>query len=887
MQLSSGTRLGPYRVDAAIGVGGMGEVYRATDTRLDRSVAIKVLTGELAADPMLHARFEREAKAISSLNHSNICALYDVGEAKLSEGAPLQYLVMEYLDGETLETRIGKGALPVEQVLRIGIEIADALDKAHRRGIVHRDLKPGNVMLTKSGAKLLDFGLARTSGEYVEASVDGATAMRPLTREGTLVGTYQYMSPEQLEGNAADARSDLFALGAMLYEMLTGRRAFDGKSRASIIASILAGEITPISEIKPLVPPALDRVVRVCLAKDPDERWQTAHDVMLQLRWVAEGGSKAGVAAPVARRRMARESIAWIVAAAMAVAAMAATFAYVRARSKPQPSVHFTLDLPDRVALFPFDERGIALSPDGSRLVYAASDKARRTLFVRPLASEAAQRLDGTDNASYPFWSADGRFIAFFADGKLKKIAADGGPVQVICDAPSGRGGTWNAEGTILFEPTITSPLSSVPAGGGTPVPATALKGDSRHRWPWFLPDGKHFLVTGDANVFIGELGNLDVKKLIDDASNATFVLPDRVVFARAATLMTQEIDLRKLVMKGDATPLPVGRVAYWAPKRYVVFSTSVNGTMAFLPSVETSSRLLWVDRSGRALDSIGEPAFYQDAVLSPDGSRVAVVKGSPAEGDIWIVDVAAQRWARATFMPGSYGDLAWSHDGSKLAFMYLDKGVGQTFVKTLARDDAPEAMTAGANFAAPFSFSPDGGTLLIGRQSPATQWDLFSIDVHSKGEGKPLVVTPYSEARARFSPDGKWFAYDSSESGRSEIYVRRFPPTADQWQVSTEGGTSPFWSADGRELYFVGPESLMSVPIAGGERLNPGTARALFPVQSHWRAGSLLTSGPLGSVVCGVTPDGQKFLFQSTEGDRLASIHVVVNANPLLGVSP
>lgn len=879
MQLDSGTRLGPYRVDAAIGAGGMGEVYRATDTRLDRNVAIKILSRELAGDPALHARFEREAKVISSLSHSHICALYDVGEAKLTDGAPVQYLVMEYLEGETLEARLANGALPIDQVLRIGIEIADALDKAHRRGIVHRDLKPGNVMLTKSGAKLLDFGLARTSGEYVDTTEDGATAMRPLTREGTLVGTYQYMSPEQLEGRPADARSDLFALGAILYEMLTGRRAFDGKSRAGIIAAILAGDITPISEIKPLVPPALDRVIRVCLAKDPDERWQTAHDIMLQLRWVAEAGSKAGVAAPLAPRPVARESIVWLATLAAILVAVALAVTYFRATPRPEQTIHFTIDLADRAVLYPFDDRGIALSPDGSRLSYVAADAdRRRALFVRPLSADAARRIEGTEGASFPFWSPDGRFLAFFAEGKLKKVAADGGPVQIICDAASGRGGTWNAEGTILFEPTITSPLSRVAAGGGKPEIATVLKGDSRHRWPSFLPDGKHFLAVGDEDVLIGELGSPEMKKLIIDGSNAEFVPPDRIVFARAATLMTQKINLRKLAMEGDATPLPVGSVAYWSPKRYVVFSTSASGTIAYLPSVAAASRLLWIDRSGRALGTIGDPAVYQDAALSRDASTLAVVKGGPTEGDIWLIDVATQRWSRATFEPGAYGDLTWSEDGTKLAYMHIDKGVGQTFVKTLARDDAPAAITSGASFTAPFSFSPDGRTLILGMQSPSTQWDLYSLDIQAQGEKKPLVVTPYVESRGRFSPDGKWFAYDSNESGRSEIYVRRFPPTADQWQVSTDGGSAPFWSADGRELYYVGTDNLMAVPIGGGDRLNPGTGQALYAVPNHWRAGSLLSGGPVGSVSGGVTPDGSKFLFQSTDSDRLPSINVITN---------
>jgi len=886
MQLNSGARLGPYRIDAAIGAGGMGEVYRATDTRLDRSVAIKILAAGFGSDPMLHARFEREAKAISSLSHSNICALYDIGEAAGADGAALQYLVMEYLEGESLEARIQKGPLPVEQVLRIGTEIADALDKAHRRGIVHRDLKPGNVMLTKSGAKLLDFGLARTTGNALDQNDDGATAHKPLTQEGTLVGTFQYMAPEQLEGHNADARSDLFALGAILYEMLTGQRAFEGKSRASIIAAILSSEVKPISEIRPLVPPALDRLIRVCLAKDPDERWQTAHDVMLQLRWVEEGGSKAGVAAPVARRRATRESLAWTVAGLVTLIAIAWAIAFFRRAPETPRAVHLSVETPDKTSLFPFDERGIALSPDGSRLAFvAAGEDGRRLLYLRALSSDTPQPLAGTEDASFPFWSPDGQFIGFFAGGKLKKVVSGGGPPQIICDAASGRGGTWNEEGTIVFEPTITSSLYRVSAGGGTPVAATVLRsGETRHRWPSFLPDGKHFLFNNSlSDVYVGTLGTTGISKLIEDGSNAEFVLPDGVVFSRGSTLMTQKLDLRHWKLVGDAVPLPVGPVSYWAPKRLSIFSTSRNGTLAFLPAVSPVSRMVWIDRNGHESGTVGDMAVYQDAALSPDGARIAAIKGSPFDGDIWLIDVAEGRWSRSTFTPGSYGDLTWSRDSSKLAYMFTVAGIGQVFVKTLARDDAPAQLTHVTNFTVPFSFSPDGLSLLIGTQQPATSWDLFSVALDGKSAMQPVVLTPYAESRARFSPDGKWFAYDSNESGRTEVYVRRYPPTVDQWQISSSGGASAAWSADGRELYFIGSGSLMTVAIGGGERLNPGTPRPLFPVSSMLLASTMSTSGPLGALICGVVPDGSRFLFRSVRDERAASLQVVLNWKSLL----
>lgn len=879
MQLAAGTRLGPYQIDAAIGAGGMGEVYRATDTRLDRSVAIKVLSAAFASDPALRVRFEREAKAISSLSHSHICALYDVGEAAGPDGAALHYLVMEYLDGEPLDARILKGPLPNDQVLRIGVEIADALDRAHRSGIVHRDLKPANVMLTRSGAKLLDFGLARTAAAPAVVESD-ATAHRPLTQEGVLLGTFQYMSPEQLEGRPADARSDLFALGAILYEMVTGRRAFDGKSRASIIAAVLESDVTPISEIRPMVPPALDRVIRVCLAKDPEERWQTAHDVMLQLRWIAEGGSKAGVTGAVTRRRVAREWMAWTVAGLMALVAIAYAVAYLRRTPAAARMVHFSIETPERASLFPFDERGIALSPDGSRLAFvAATEDGRRVIFVRPLRSNSSQALAGTEDASYPFWSPDGQSIAFFARGRLMKIDSAGGPAQAICDAASGRGGTWNDQGTILFEPTIRSPLFRVAAAGGTPVQVTVLaQGETGRRWPLFLPDGNHFLfVAGLKDVYVGSLDSREIRKLISDASNAAFAPPDRVVFSRGATLMTQKLDLRHLSVEGDPAPLPFGSVSYLPAKALSIFSVAANGTLAFLPATSSVSRIVWIDRNGHEAGSVGEPGFYQDAALSPDGTKIALVKGDVTEGDIWLVDVSDDRWSRFTFQPGQYRDLTWSRDGAVLAYMYVPGTIGQTYMKTLGRDDEARAVVHTDDFTRPFSFAPDGRVLLIGRQMPATGLDIYSVTLDGKAVMHPIVQTPFVESRARFSPDGKWFAYDSDESGRSEVYVRRFPPTADEWQVSSNGGASPLWSADGHELYYIGSQSLMAVSIGGGERLNPGTPRLLFRVTNLLLASSLATAGSK-SLICGVTPDGGKFLFRSTSEERMASINVVLN---------
>jgi serine/threonine protein kinase/Tol biopolymer transport system component len=863
MQLEPGTRLGPYEVIAPIGSGGMGEVYRARDTRLDRSVAVKVLSSEFASRADLRARFEREAKTISSLNHPHICALYDVGD---------NYLVMELLEGETLAERIVRGPLPTEQLLRIGIEIADALDKAHRRGIIHRDLKPANVMLTKSGTKLLDFGLAK--GSDSAGRID-ATIARALTEEGTLVGTYQYMSPEQLEGRPADARSDIFAFGTILYEMATGKPAFEGKSRASLIASILSSEPQPISQLRPMMPAAIDRLVRTCLAKDPDDRFQTAHDVMLELRWIQESGSQPGVAAPIVRRRRYRESAAWSLGV---LALAAAAYTYLRPVPHNNPLAQFSIETPPHTTLFPFDTLGLAISPDGSRLTFAAmGDDGKQLLYVRELATNRSAQLAGTDGASYPFWSPDSRSIGFFANRKLNKIDAVGGPVQPICDAPQGRGGTWNRDGIILFEPTLASPLFRVSAEGGTPVQVTRSLGERmRHRWPSFLPDGKHFVCAGETELLLGSLDSSEVKVLLHDASNPVFVAPDRILFSRAENLMSQRFDPKTLRLFGEATPLPWGKMSYWPPKRLAIFTASQNGMLAFLPALNATARLTWFDRNGHELETTGEAGEFGDARSTPDGMRIAVVKRETAGSDIWIVDRRDTHWSRFTFDPGGYYWPTWSPDGKQLAFMFDKNGVlGQPNIKSVAGGEAATLANT-SDYTAPMSFSPDGRYLLLYRQGPTTANDLYTVDMQ-RHTMQPFLVTPSSEGAGIFSPDGRWVAYESNASMRTEIYVRGFPPSDEQWQISSNGGTSPVWSPDGRELYYVTGDTVMVVAIGGGPTLEAGKATPLFRIPS--RTATPSSSGNSSRrIISGVSPDGKRFLILIAADQNVPQINVVLN---------
>ncbi|MGH9363953.1 MAG: protein kinase domain-containing protein, partial [Thermoanaerobaculia bacterium] len=542
MTLSAGFRLGPYEVLAPLGAGGMGEVYKAKDTRLERTVAIKVLPAHLSSSEEMRQRFEREARAISQLSHPHICALYDVGSHEGTE-----YLVMEYLEGETLATRLAKGSLPLDQTLSCGIQIADALDKAHRQGIVHRDLKPGNVMLTKSGVKLLDFGLAKLRQAESEPVASRLSALgtegTPLTAEGTLLGTLQYMAPEQLEAKEADARTDIFAFGATLYEMATGRKAFSGTSQASLISAIMTAEPALISTIQPMTPPALDRMVKTCLAKDPDERWQNAHDLMRELRWIAELGSQAGVPGPVVARRKSRERFSWGLTAVtllVALAAVAAAVRYAHRAAMLARPMRSSMVLPEKSAL-----RAAAISPDGTRVVFVARDSSgRNLLWIRPLDSLAVQPLPGTENPSFPFWSPDSRFIGFFADGKLKKIDASGGPPQTLCDAPVNRGGTWNREGVILFAPVSDGPIYRVSASGGLPTPVTRLdpsRGETSHRWPFFLPDGQHFLYLvasfggpkEKTGIYVGSLDSKEEKFLLPANSSVAYAPPGYLLFFR------------------------------------------------------------------------------------------------------------------------------------------------------------------------------------------------------------------------------------------------------------------------------------------------------------------------------------------------------------------
>ena len=876
MALTTGERLGPYEIQSSLGAGGMGEVYRARDTRLDRTVAIKILTSRLSSSAELKARFEREARAVSALNHPCICHLYDIGS---QDGT--SYLVMEYLDGESLADRLRKGALPLKQTLQIGIEIAQALTAAHRAGILHRDLKPGNVMLTAGGAKLLDFGLAKAAPTLggSSAAISGMTPStptmtiaelsspaKPLTRQGTILGTYQYMAPEVLQGAEADARSDIFSLGCVLYEMVSGRRAFEGKSQLSVLTAILEKDPEPVSQVVPSSPPALDYVIQSCLEKNPEDRFQAAHDVQMQLKWIGERGSHAALVLPSGTSFQGP----WFGIGAAVLIVLVAVAAYMSAPRRPDPTVVRSFIPPPAgtsfVTLAPAAGTPV-ISPDGGRLIFAArDDKGKNQLYIRALSSVTATALAGTEEASYPFWSPDSRQVGFFQGGKLKKIDANGGPSQTLCDAGIGRGGAWSKSGVIVFAAGPAQGLQRVSAEGGTPEPATKLdvgRGENSHRWPFFLPDGKHFLFWArnshgiqDHVVYVGTVGSLDVRTLLKSELAATYA-SGYLLFLRSRTLMAQPFDVGRLETSG--TPEPIAEyVAINSTSNRPVFSASDNGTLVYQTGSEQGGwRLAWFSRNGNPTGFLGDLDRYFDPAISPDGKRVATeLLTGQGTGDVWIFDLQRNTKMRLTFGPASQRYPVWTPDGKTIYFGSNRLGSMHVYAKAADGTGPEQTVVEEDAFDWPEDVSPDQKYLVYFRVgNPGTaMWalPLFGND------RKPfaIVSSAFNTLAASVAPDGKWMAYETNETGRFEIYVTAFPGGGPKWQVSTNGGSTAKWRRDGKELFFLDPsDNLMAVDVnPTSVPIQFGTPHALFRAP-----GVQNTLGPY----C-VTADGKKFLINS-----------------------
>lgn len=857
MAISSGTRFGPYEIISSAGAGGMGEVYRAKDTRLDRMVAVKVLPSEVAHDPEKRQRLEREARSISTLSHPHICTLHDIGH---QDG--VDYLVLEYLEGETLEKKLAKGSLPAPEVLQYAIELADALDKAHRHGIIHRDIKSSNIMLTKSGVKLMDFGLAKlkSDSQPVADTLTEMTTDKKLTAEGTILGTFQYMAPEQLEGREADARTDIFAFGQVLYEMTTGRLAFSGKTRASLIAAILSVDPKPVTELAPATPPALDRIVKRCLAKDPDDRWQSARDLLLELEWVVESGGHLGVTVPSAAQGKTRERLAWLIALAAGVALVVGMI-WWRSSQPQEQSMQFYAPLS-------FPARDVAVAPNGHTIaVVAYLESARKNaIWIYEVGSSGARSLAGTDGATYPFWSADGQSLAFFADAKLKKLELSGGPVQTICDATSGRGGSWSKDGVILFSPDANVGLYRVLSSGGTPTPISkpdTSRGETSHRWPTFLPDGKHYLylasnfsgLKGVNAIFVGSLDSSEKRFIVEANANAAYASPGYLLFYRDKTLLAQPFDLKRLALTGEATTI-LPEIQFLPQVKKAVFAVSDHGVLvAQSGSAVALSQPVWFDRKGNEVGVVGKPDVYGNVFIAPNGRSVAMDKTDMGSlnTDVWTYEFERDSAKRLTFDPAIDAVPVWSPDAARLVFtsnrqlsfdMYVKNSDGAQEEKSIVHDDIERF---------PNDWSRDGKYILCNRGP-----DLWFVTLPEL-KSSLFLKAPSVLRNSQFSPDGKWVAYSSNESGKWEIYVTSFPDARGKWEISSGGGEQPRWRGDGKELFYLSSDGkMMAAPVTTGANFDAGTPVALF--QATPRQPILVYD----LFVYDVSRDGQRFLINT-----------------------
>jgi len=907
MTLVPGARLGPYQIESAIGVGGMGEVYKARDTRLDRSVAIKVLPPEVSADPERRARFEREAKTIAGLNHPHICTLHDVGSTGSPQAPsepPVLYLVMELLTGETLAARLEKGPLPLDQALTVATEIADALSAAHRQGVIHRDLKPGNVMLTKAGAarhgspqaKLLDFGLAKLTGHGERAAaahlVSAPTRSTPLTGEGMIAGTLQYMAPEQLEGRPADARTDLWALGAILYEMLTGRRAFEGTSAASLITAIMGAEPPALPALQPLTPPAVDRLVRRCLAKAPDDRPDTAHDVASELRWLRES-SDAGVATPGGRGRAGARRTLLLIAAAVLLVAVGLGIGSLLGPSPPPLLVtRVSLDVRPADALSgsnPLESlkrrpsrTAIALAPDGRLLVVSASKGREQQLYARHLDRDDASPIKGSEGGEMPFFSPDGRWIGFWADGVLRKIPVAGGPAVEICRTSQPTGASWCADSAIVFSRDAGG-LWQVPDDGRTAKPLTTLDattGEWSHRLPHALPGGRGVLYTSvstrdpsgwTAMVLVAATG--ERKVLLERAADARYVPTGHLLFIREGKLLAVPFDLATLRVTAGETAiadevmqaLNVGHSAVDTGAAQVAVADS--GVLAYVrggiaPDWRYSLGILETDGAIRRLPSEPEPHPYLAPQLSPDGQRVVTFNSSTLSQSLWVYDIGRGFLSRPVVGLQAQFPI-WTPDGRSIVFAGSEKGRLNLFRVSADRAATPERLTRSPFTQLPACWGRGGSELVFLESHSETGYDIMAMPIGAPQTTRPLLQTRFSETYPAVSPDGRWLAYTSDELGREEVYVQPYTGEGETIRVSADGGSNPLWSRDGCRLFFysssadLGTLSVYSAETAAMDRVAAARPRLLFHMADP--LSKVMGAEPLHG--WDLMPDGKSFL--------------------------
>jgi serine/threonine protein kinase/Tol biopolymer transport system component len=883
--LSPNTTLSHYQIVSKLGAGGMGEVYRAKDTRLAREVAVKVLPADFAKDAERLRRFEQEARATSALNHPNILTIYDIGT---HDGTP--YIVSELLDGEEMRAQLNDGALPARKAVDYATQVARGLAAAHEKGIVHRDLKPENLFITSDGrVKILDFGLAKLKPQPGGGVLpEAATAVKPTTDPGIVMGTVGYMSPEQVRGQEADHRADIFSFGAILYEMLAGTRAFRRETMAETMTAILKEEPPELTDAahetrgrRGMISPQLERIVRRCLEKKPERRFQSASDLGFALEALSSPSAGSG-SSPVAKEagwKPAhpggwRERLAWIVAAVLLLGLLASlpfTVAHLRHAPVEIQTSRFFVSPPEKSTL-----GTVTVSPDGRRLAFIARDAAGKTLlWVRPLDSLAAHPLVGTDNASDPFWSPDSRFIGFFAGGKLKKVEATGGPPSTLCNAPDGRGGAWNRDDVIIFAPYYSSGLSRVSASGGEPSPVTTLNSsrqEDSHRFPQFLPDGRHFLYFArstqpeNSAIYVGALDQPQAKRIISANTNVAYAPPGYLLFPREGTLMAQAFDVASLELTG--APFRIAeQVGYNRLYNEAYFSVSDTGGLVY-QSGGAKTQLVWFDRSGKQLGSPGPPGDYGFLALSPDEKRVAVegVDAQTGTYDIWLLDLARGIPSRFTFDPASDSAPTWSPDGSRIVFASNRDGVINLYQKLSSGAGSEEAILKSGGPKWPHDWSVDGRFILYEQISPNTQSDLWVLPLFGDRQPFPFLQTKFNEWGGDFSPDARWIAYQSDESGSVQMYVQSFPPGS-KWQISSEGGSWPRFRRDGKELFYLAANGkLMVVELkANASGLEFSVPKPLFETHATDRYA--------------VSADGQRFLLNTpVEESTAAPITVVLN---------
>ena len=841
MSLAPGARVGPYEIRSVLGSGGMGVVYRAHDPKLDRDVALKLLPAELAKDADRLRRFELEARSASALNHPTIVAIYDLGQA---DSQP--YISMELVSGETLRQILQAGAMPARRALQIAAPIADGLAKAHEAGIVHRDLKPENLMVSHDGfAKILDFGLAKLVDES-DARAALATATAKATWPGSVVGTVGYMSPEQARGATADSRSDQFSFGLVLYEMLTGQRAFDRQTSVETLSAIIRDDPRPLEQVNPSVPAPIRWVVDRCLAKNPADRYGSTRDLARDLASARDHyselttSSATGLTSVPAIRVRRREIVAWALVAALGLAAVAVWFQPTEnAAADPNRIVRFTFAPPKDVTFTSsIGSSPFALSPDGRHLIFVGSGAGNpRRLWLHSFDSLESRPIPGTEGAFVPFWSPDSLSVGFFTQAALKRVAISGGDVTTICEARFGGGATWNRDGVILFAPSIDSALFRVSAAGGTATPVTVLdtsKAESAHLGPLFLPDGRHFLfgVIGgqEQGHYVGSLDSRERKRLSMDGlivSMLGFSEPDFVLFTRDRTLMAQRFDLTRLDLTGE--PL---RVAEDVDRLGTSASFAVSSSGAALVhwnGSDTITQPTWFRRDGTVDGTLGPPAGYRNVALSPDGRQAAIDRFDGTPG-IWLLDRARGTTTRATSGALYESTPVWSPDSSQFVFAKATDGPPNLHVKRISTG-VEERLFHNVLQSFPQSWSPDGRFIVYATTDPKTNsQDIWKVPVSGDRTPTPVLGTQFNEVSPRISPDGRWIAYSSNESGRLGVYVTGFPEPVGKWQVSTNGGNFPIWRRDGRELFYRAPDgTLMAVPVAEGPDFAPGTPIPLF----------------------------------------------------------